>query len=161
MRSFVAFICVALATSAFSATHKVPVDDPIATIQIPAKWKTKEFEERVEATSADGTVYFFVMLAETRKINESMGEAMRYVRGRSGITVKSDSLKQESGKVNGMDIKNFSWKGQDNKGEVTISFTVVSVPENKTLLVVYWGSPQAAKKHERELNGMLQSIKKA
>jgi hypothetical protein len=161
MRNFAAFVCVVVAAPAYSATHKLPADDPIATIQIPEKWPTKEYEERVEATSADGTVNFFVMLAETNKVKESMLEAMRYVKGRNGITVKADSEKRDRGQVNGMDIRSFSWKGQDKKGEVKISFTVVSVPENKTLLVVYWGSPQATEKHERVLNQMLQSIQKA
>ena len=161
MRSFLASICVALATPAFSATHKVPADDPIATIQIPEKWQAKEYEERVEATSADGTVHLLVAPGETDKINESIGEVMRYVKGKSGIAVKSQSVKEERGKVNGMEIRNVSWKGQDNKGEVKISFTVLAVPENKSLLMVYWGSPEATKNHERELNAMLQSIKKA
>jgi hypothetical protein len=160
MRKFIAFLCAVLVTPAFSATHKVPADDPIATIQIPNKWQTKEYEERVEATSPDGAVHFLVMPVERNKIAESMGEAMRYLRNRDGITVKSDSVKHEQGKLSGMETRTVSWQGKDMKGDVKIRFAIVSIAEKQPLLVAYWGSPEAEKKHEAELNKILQSIKK-
>jgi len=160
MRKFIAFLCAVLVTPAFSATHKVPADNPLATIQISNKWQTKEYGERVEATSPDGALHFLVMPVEANKISESMGEAMRYLRNRDGITVKSDSLKQEQGKLSGMETRNVSWQGKDMKGDVKIRFTIVSIAEKQPLLVAYWGSPEAEKKHEAELNKILQSIKK-
>lgn len=160
MRKFTAFLCAVLVTPAFSATHKVPADDPIATIQIPDKWQSKEVGEGVEATSPDGAVHFLVMPVEANKIAESMGEAMRYLRNRDGITVKSDSVKHEQGKLSGMETRNVSWQGKDMKGDVKIRFTIVSITEKQPLLAAYWGSPEAEKKHEAELNKILQSIKK-
>ena len=161
MRNIVAFAWMALAAPAFSATHQVPADEPIATIQLPEEWQTKELGEGIEAISADGLVRLLVVPAEGTKISESMLEAMRYIKGKSGIKVKAESEKQERGKVNGMDTRNLSWEGRNEKGEVKISFTVVLVAEKKPLLMAYWGSPQATKKHERELKRMLQSIKQA
>jgi hypothetical protein len=161
MRRFAVLLCVALVTPAFSATHKVPGDEPIATIQIPDKWQSKEIGEGVEATSPDGAVCFLIIPAEGKKVAESMGEAMRYLRGKGGITVKADSIKQEQGKLNDMETKKVSWQGKDKKGDVQIRFTIVTMAENKPLLVAYWGSPDAEKKHRAELNKMLQSIKKA
>jgi hypothetical protein len=160
MWKFSAFLCGVLVATAFSATHKVPADDPIATIQIPDKWQSKEVGEGVEATSPDGAVRFLVMPVEANKIAESMGEAMRYLRNRDGITVKSDSVKHEQGKLSGMETSNVSWQGKDMKGDVKIRFTVVSIAEKQPLLVAYWGSPEAEKKHEAELNKILESIKK-
>ena len=155
-----AFLCAVLVTPAFSETHKVPTDDPIATIQIPNKWQSKEVGEGVEANSPDGALHFLVLPVEANKIAESMGEAMRYLRNRDAITVKSESLKQEKGNLRGMETRNVSWQGKDMKGDVKIRFTIVSIAEKQPLLVAYWGSPEAEKKHEAELNKILQSIKK-
>jgi hypothetical protein len=160
MRKFTAFLCAVLVTPAFSATHKVPADDPIATIQIPDKWKTREIGESVEATSPEGAVCVLVVPVEANKVAESMGEAMRYLRSKGGITVKSDSVKQEQGELNGMQTRNVSWQGKDKKGDVQIRFAIVTMPENKPLLVAHWGPPDAEKKHEVELKEILQSIKK-
>jgi hypothetical protein len=160
MRKFMALLCAVLVTPAFSETHKVPADDPIATIQIPNKWQSKEVGEGVEANSPDGALHFLVLPVEANKIAESMGEAMRYLRNRDAITVKSESLKQEKGNLRGMETRNVSWQGKDMKGDVKIRFTIVSIAEKQPLLVAYWGSPEAEKKHESELNKILQSIKK-
>jgi hypothetical protein len=163
MRKFVlsTFLCAGLVGSAFSATHNVPRDEPIATIRIPEKWQTKEYEERVDATSPDGAVCFLVILPEANKVAETMGEVMRYIRGRGGITVKPETRKREQGKLNGMEIMSVSWLGKDDKGDIKIRFTSVSIADKKMLLVAYWASPEAEKKHQAELTKMLQSIKKA
>jgi hypothetical protein len=155
------FLCSGLVTAAFSATHNVPRDEPIATIRIPEKWQTKEYAEFVEATSPDGAVYFLATPPERNKIAESMGEVMRYIRNRGGITVKSETLKHERGKLNGMEVRNVSWLGKDQKGDIKIRFAIVSIAEKKPLLVAYCASPEAEKKHQAELTKMLQSIKKA
>jgi hypothetical protein len=161
MWKFTAFLWAILITPAFSATHKVPADDPIATIEISDKWQTKQLGEGIEATSPDGGVSFLIMPVEGRKVAESMSEAMRYLRGKNGITVKSDSVQREQGKLNDMETRKFSWQGKDMKGgDVEIRFTIVSIVQNKRLLVAYWGSPEAEKKRATELNKILQSIKK-
>lgn len=162
MRKFVlgALLCAALMGSAFSATHKVPRDEPIATIRIPEKWQTKEYEERVETTSPDGTLSFLVVRPEANKIAEAMGEVMRYIRGKGGITVNPETRKKEQGKLSGMEVTSISWLGKDGKGDIKIKFSSLSFADRKSLLVAYWGSPDAEKKHQADLNRMLQSIKK-
>jgi hypothetical protein len=160
MKKFLAgaFLCVGLLAPVFAGRHKVPPDEPIVTIEVPDKWKTTERGEHVEAISPDGAVSFLVMPAEAKKINEAMGEAMRYLRNKDGITVKAESVKREAGQLNGMDVKHVSWQGKTQKGDVKINFKIMSVPEGKPVIVVYWASPDAEKKHQKELNKMLQSI---
>lgn len=154
-------LCAASLAPANSATFKVPRGEPIASVAIPDKWRTREFEERVETTSPDGALFFLMMPAEQGKIAESMGEAMRYLRNRGGITIKDNTRKDESGKLNGMETRNVSWQGEDRKGDVTIRFSIVFMTDNKPLIAVYWCSPDIEKKHRSALNKVLQSIKKA
>jgi len=155
---FSALLCLGLLAPAFGRKHQVPPDEPIVTVEVPDKWKTTERGEHIEAISPDGAVSFLVMPAEAKKINEAMGEAMRYLRNKDGITVKADSMKREAGQLNGMDVKHVSWLGKNQKGDVKINFQILSVPEGKPVIVAYWASPDAEKKHSKELNKMLQSI---
>jgi hypothetical protein len=147
--------------SAFAGTYKVPPDEPLAALQIPDRWQTKEHGEMIETVSPDGAWRFLVTPPEPNKITESMGEVMRYIRNTGGIIVKAESLKRERRKLNGMDARCISWEAKDKNGDVKISFNVVSIAENKPLLVASWGSPAAEKKHRAELNRILKSIKKA
>ncbi len=152
-----AFLCV-LVPSTFAETHNVPADEPIISVRVPDKWHSKEHGEYLEAASPDGAVSFLVLPAESRKINEAMSEAMRYLRGKSGIRVRADSVKREEGQLNGMNVKNVSWQGKNQQGDVNISFKIISIPEKKPMLVCYSASPDAEKKHQKELDKILQSI---
>src|SRR5438105_3621376 len=111
MLKFAISICVLLlATPAFSATHKVPEDDPIVTIEIPDKWQTKEVGESVQVIAPGDPVHVLIVPPEGSKIAETMGEAMRYIRNTGGIVVRADSIKKEPGKLNGLDTQQLSWE---------------------------------------------------
>ena len=128
-------ICVLLATPAFSATHKVPEDEPIVTIEIPDDWPTKEVGESLQATAPGDPVHILVVPPEGSKVAETMGEAMRYIRNTGGIVVRADSIKKEPGKLNGLDTQQLSWEGKDKNGDVKIQFTIVSLAQRKSVLV--------------------------
>jgi hypothetical protein len=162
MRRTALLVCILLlATPAFSATHKVPEEEPLVTIEIPDEWQTKEVGESLKASAPGEPVHVLVVPPEGTKIAETMGEVMRYIRNTGGIVVKADSLKNEPGKLNDMDVRKVSWQAKDKDGEIKIQFTIVSVAERKSMLVACWGSPQAEQKHEADLKKIFQSIKKA
>lgn len=150
-----------LLTAAFAGVHKIPEDEPLVTIEIPDQWQTKEVGESVQATAPNDQLRLLVVPPEGTKIAETMGEAMRYIRGSGGIVVKADSIKKESGKLNGMDVHHVSWLGKDKNGEVKIEFTIIALPERKSVLVACWGPPEAQEKHQTDLKKILQSIKVA
>jgi hypothetical protein len=153
-------ICALLATPAFSATHKLPEDEPIVTIEIPDQWQTKEVGECLQATAPADSVHVLVVPPEGSKINETMGEAMRYIRNTGAIIVKADSMKQEPGKINELEVKHVSWEAKDRNGDVNIRFTIFSLGERKSVLVALWGPLKAQEKHEAELKKIFQSVKK-
>jgi hypothetical protein len=161
MLKFVIPICVLLAAPAFATTHKLPEDEPIFTIEIPDEWQTKEVGESILATAPGDPFHILVVPPEGSKIAETMGEAMRYIRGTGGIVVKADSEKRELGKLNDMDVRQLSWQAKDKDGEIKIHFTIVSLAERKSVLVACWGPPKAQQKHEAALKKILQSIKNA
>ena len=160
MRKFAALLCLFLAGPAFGTTHKVPPEEPIATIQIPDKWQTKEIGEVVEATSPDGTIFLVAVPGESNKINESIGEVMRYLRSRGALVVDAKTLKQEHGKLNGMELRNVSWDAKDAKGPIMVRFAIVTLAEKEPLIVAYFASPEAEKKHKAALDKILKSVKK-
>jgi hypothetical protein len=90
-----------------------------------------------------------------------MGEAMRYLRNQGGLTVNADTRKDEAETLNGMKVQNVSWQAKNSKGDVTIRFAIISIAQNRPLLVAYWCSSEAERKHRNELKKILQSIAKS
>jgi hypothetical protein len=161
MLKFAISICVLLATPAFSATHKLPEEEPYVTIEIPDEWQTKEIGESLLATAPGDPIHVLIVPPEGNKLAEAMGEAMRYIRNTGSIVVKAESVKKELGRLNDMDVRQLSWQGKDKNGDVKIQFTFVSLAQRKSVLVACWGPPKAEQKHEADLKKILQSIKKA
>jgi hypothetical protein len=154
------FSC-AIVCPAWSATFKVPAAEPIATVTLPEKWKSTELGENVKSVSPDGAIQILVISPERAKVAEAMGEAMRYLRGTGGITVTAESMKKDKGKLSEMDVQHVTWQAKDKNGEIKIRFSVISIAEKKPLLVAYWGSPAAEKKHRADIDKILRSIKRA
>ena len=160
LRSAILIGVLTTTPSVFSATHKVPDDEPVVTIEIPDEWQTKDVGESLQATAPAEPVHVLVVPPEGTKIAETMGEAMRYIRNSGGIMVKGESRKDQSGKLSGMDVKRVSWDAKDKNGEIRIEFTIAFLTERKRMLVACWGSPKGQEKYETALKGILQSIKK-
>src|SRR5437773_1799639 len=116
MLNFVILLCALLATPVFATVHKVPEEEPLITVEIPDDWQTKEVGESVQATAPADPVHVLIVPPEGSKIAETMGEAMRYIRNTGGIVVKADTIKNEPGKLNGMEVRHISWDAKDKNG---------------------------------------------
>ena len=155
-----AAILATLSVSVFAGTHKVPSDEPVATVTIPDDWKTDEIDEGIEATSSDGEVYLAIEETDGDSVKKSLEEAMKYLKSK-GVTVTDSSMKQQEGKLGEFDVVDISWDGKDEDGPAKISLTIVAVTETQGLLLIYWASPEGEKKNMEALGAIAKSITKA
>ncbi len=149
----------ALAFSASAQTFKLPDDKPIVSIDIPKSWEPVTYDDGVEATSDDGEVYLAVEATSAKGVKDSIEEAVKYLM-KKGVKIKADSMKQETAKVNGMDMVDLSWDGTDKDGACKVSLTILGVTDDKGIMIIYWASPEGEKKHQADLNKIAKSIVK-
>jgi len=151
----------ALAVSVRAGDFKLPDDNPVASFTIPASWGPSEYEDGVEAILDDGSIYIAVEAADissSKDVSSAMIESLKYLT-KKGVTVNSDSVKQTEAKLNGMDVVDIKWEGKDSDGECEVSLAIVVVTAKKGLLLTYWGSPEAKKKYDKDLQAIAESIK--
>jgi hypothetical protein len=153
-------VTLAFVTSGLARTFNVPPESSVATMRVPDGWQVIERGETFEGNSPDHTLHFLVVRPEENKVNEAIGEVLRYVRNTGAMRLDGSSVKRESEELNGMKVHRASWSGKDQAGEVKITFRVISVTENHLLLIAFWGSPSAGEKHHLEVAEILNSIKK-
>jgi hypothetical protein len=144
-----------------AGTVSVPQDDPIATVRFPNKWKVDVHPEYVEAVPPDRATHLMVLPVEGRKVAESVGEAIRYIRRTGAILIKPDSMKNETTTVKGRQLRRLSWDAVSSDQAIIIRCHVVPVADGKQLLVIFWGSPEAEKKYRSELNNVFESLRAA
>jgi hypothetical protein len=156
--SLALLFALALLSPSFAKTFKVPEEESFASITIPDDWKSKEIDSGVESQSADNEVYFAVETTDAKGMDKSIEEAVQYLH-EQGVTVDEKSMKQSEGKINGMDGVDVTWNGKDKEGDAIISLTILAAKKDKVLLITYWASPDGTKKHSKELEAILKSIK--
>lgn len=156
---FPALLSLALCAPAFAGTYKLPDKKPVVSVTLPDSWKTDEIDNGVESVSDDEEVYMAIESTSEKNVQKAMEESIQYLK-KKGVVVEQDTMKQETMKMNDMDVVDISWDGKDEDGECKISLTVVGVSDTQGLLLTYWASPEGEKKHQSELNDIAKSIKK-
>src|SRR5258708_12119390 len=117
----------ALAVSVRAGDFKLPDDNPVASFTIPASWSPSQYEDGVEATSDDGSIYIAIEAADissSEDVSSAMIESLKYLT-KKGVTVNSDSVKQTNAKVNGMEVVEIRWDCKDSDGAGEFSLTIL------------------------------------
>jgi hypothetical protein len=158
VKSYLLLFCVVSIRVAYAGTYPVPQDEPVVSAKIPEKWKVQQHEEFVEGTTPDGTLHVLVLAVEGKKVAESLGEGVRYIRNTGAIAVKAHSAKHESTTLNGKPLRSVSWDARDQKGEIKLRCHVISGKDGRPALLFFWGSAEADRKYDKEQRQILETI---
>ena len=151
-------IVTALVASASAGTYKLPKDEPIASVTFPEGWKVEAADESVDASSDDEAIYINIEFNDADSLEGAIEETFGYLK-KNKVKFDKATEKKSEGEFNGMKVVNYDWEGEDSEGKCKISLAVLGVTPKKALLMLYWASPEGEKKHEKELNAILSSIK--
>lgn len=157
--AILAAACLFAATvPAMAGEIQFPSDEPVATITFPDGWGEKETETGIDATAPDNSIYISVDVAEAKDTNAVVKDAIEYLKSQ-GVTVDSASAKEVKGTLNGMEVVNVDWDGNDKDGAVSISLAALAANENSVLVVTYWGTKGEQEKNAEAMNGIINSLK--
>ena len=159
MRYFAFIVCLTVPSWALAGTYKIPEEDPIVTVKVSDKWKTQEHEEFLETVSPDGNANALVLPVEGNKVAECMSEAIRHIRLRGGVMVKTKSIKQETAKLNERDVPTVSWDATDHGRPMKIRCYVFTGRDQRRVIIMTWGAGEIEKKNAAELTRMLETIR--
>lgn len=155
-------IAAAIAAFAFSgivqaAEMKFPSDEPVASITLPDDWKANETDTGMEVTTADGSIYLAVDVAEPKDTEQVAKDAIEWLGGQ-GVTVDPATQKESQDKINGRDIFFLDWKGKDKEGDASIGLAALVLTADTVLVFTYWGDPAGEQKNGAAILGVLKSI---
>jgi hypothetical protein len=151
------FVSLAWLVPVSGGLHHLPEKDPIATVTIPDAWKAGKSRKGIEVVSADLQVRLEIAAAGA-KVAEAISEELRNIKGR-GVAIDARSRKQTEANVDGQRRINISWEAKNKRGPMKIVATLVTLARHQHILLVYFASPAAEKKHEADLALIIQSVK--
>ena len=162
MKSLIIAATAALlfATATRAAEMTFPSSDPVASITLPDGWTANETDSGMEVTTADGSIYLAVDVAEPKETEQVVKEAIEWL-GTQGVTVDPATQKENQDKLNGRDIFYIDWKGKDKEGDASVGLAALVLSAETILVLTYWGDPAEEQKNATAVGGVLNSIKPA
>ena len=148
---------IALVAAASAGTYKLPKENPIASIAFPEGWKVELEDESLDATSADEQIYINIEFNDAESLQGAITETLGYL-AKHKVKLDEATQKKTEAEVKGIKVVNIDWDGEDADGKCKVSLTILAVTPKKTLLMLYWATPEAEKKHAKELGAIQESI---
>ena len=148
----------ALAIPLVAKEYKLPKEDSVFSVKFPDKWTVTHEDESVDALSPDEAVEIYAQTDDATTIEESVKASIEYLDGQ-GVKLDLETQKETDGEHNGMQTGSLVWKGTDKDGACTVSLLFIQVTEETTISVIYWATDEMVKKHEKDINGVLESMK--
>src|ERR1700752_3663232 len=148
-----------LGHAALAETFQFTQQNPIVSFILPDSWKPTETDAGLEATSVDGEIYIAIEYIDADSVNDVIDSTTSFL-DKQGVKVEKKAKSEGDSTLNDMPISHMSYNGTDKDGPCEVSLSFLTVTHGKGLMITYWGSQEAADKHQESLVKILDSIKK-
>ena len=138
--------------------YSIPKKDSIFSISFPEKWSITHSDESINAVTEDATIQLYAQTDDAETLDASIEGAIEYL-VEAGVKIDDDSKKDNEGEVNGITINGVNWDATDKDGPCRVSLSFMDVGADEVITLLYWGSSEAEKKHSKDLESILGSMK--
>jgi hypothetical protein len=143
---------------AVAKTAKLTPDDTVASLEFPDSWKVTTIKRGLQGKSPDEEVYVWAELVPADQIDAVQKEHDDYFEKQKVTMAKADPVPTEvDGRKWAFIEPKATWKGK----QTVIRYIIISPKTNgdKIIVFTYWASPEADKNYDKEMDGVISSLK--
>ena len=143
---------------ALAKTAKLTPAETVASLDFPDSWKISSIKRGFQAISPDEEVYVWGELVPADEIETVQKEHDEYFEKQKVTMAKADPVPKEiDGHKWAFIDPEATWKGKPT----VIRYIIINpnVASGKTIVFTYWASPEGAKNYDKEMDGVLNSLK--
>ena len=161
MKSIFLALCLLplLAGSAFAKDIKIPSDDPIASVTLPAGWTSEETDNGISCQSEDGAATIVFDVADAKNFDALIQDNVKYLNEQK-VTIDKSSEKEREFEAAGMKWSAVEYSGNDEYGPEHIQLMAADIKPGKVLMITYWVTQKAEAGYADEILALLGSLKK-
>lgn len=145
IRAAVLACCFVVSGPVFAEdTMKLPKSKPVVSITLPEKWVMYSDDDEFDAQSPDQTLYVRFWVGNSAALEQRIAWGFEFLT-KNRITVDTASLKQTSGSANGFPMTENEFDASDGLGQALVKLRIISVSEDKFVVMLVWCTPAAEK----------------
>jgi hypothetical protein len=142
----------------FAKSAKLTPDDTVAVLDFPDSWKLSTIKRGLQAKSPDEEVYVWAELVPSDQVDTVQKEHDAYFEKQKVTMSQADPDGKE---VDGRQWAFITPKAT-YKGETTVIRYIIINPKvasGKIIVFTYWASPQGDKNYDKEMDGVINSLR--
>jgi hypothetical protein len=160
MRKIVFAVAALLWLPAFALakTAKLTPADTVASLDFPDSWKISNIKRGLQAKSPDEEVYVWAELAPSDEVDMLQKEHDDYFEKQKVTMSKADpDGKEVDGRKWAFINPTATYQGKPT----VIRYIIINpkVPSGKLIIFTYWASPEADKNYDKEMDGVINSLR--
>jgi hypothetical protein len=151
-------VLLCLPSLALAKSAKLTPDDTVAVLEFPDSWKISTIKRGFQAKSPDEEVYVWAELVPSDEIDTIQKEHDDYFEKQNVTMSKAEPLGKEiDGRKWAFVDPQATWKGKPT----IVRYIIINpnVTSGKTVVFTYWASPEGAKNYDKEMDGVINSLK--
>jgi hypothetical protein len=151
-----ALLCVPAMVLGKSA--KLTPADTVAVLDFPDSWKVSNIKRGLQAKSPDEEVYVWAELVPGDEVDTLQKEHDAYFEKQNVTMAKAEPVgKEVDGRKWAFVEPQATWKGKPT----VIKYIIINpkTGNDKIIVFTYWASPAADKNYDKEMDGVINSLR--
>src|SRR5947209_7566610 len=142
----------------FAKSAKLTADETIAVLEFPDSWKISNIKRGLQAKSRDEEVYVWAELVPSDEVDTVQKEHDDYFEKQKVTMAKAEPVPKEvDGRKWAFIEPQSTWKGKPT----IVKYIIINpkVASGKIVVFTYWASPEGDKNYDKEMDGVLNSLR--
>jgi hypothetical protein len=143
---------------ALGKSAKLTPDDTVAVLDFPDSWKLSTIKRGLQAKSPDEEVYVWAELVASDQVDTVQKEHDDYFEKQKVTVSKAEPEgKEVDGRKWAFITPNATYKGKPT----VIRYIIINpkVASGKIIVFTYWASPEGDKNYDKEMDGVINSLR--
>jgi hypothetical protein len=143
---------------ALAKTAKLTPEDTVATLDFPDSWKISNIKRGLQAKSPDEEVYVWAELVASDQVDTVQKEHNVYFEKQKVTMSQADPDGKE---VDGRKWAFIEPKATYDGKPTVIRYIIINpkVASGKIIVFTYWASPEGDKNYDKEMDGVINSLR--
>ncbi len=142
-------------------TLKLPLEDPTISFNNPESWTKEKTDSGYSCESEDQEATIVLETADEADLEELINANVKWLMEEEKVEIDKSSEKKGEVESGALKFSTIAWSGKNEQwGPAIIMLAFTDIGNDQVLMITYWVTEKGEAKHKKDIDAVLDSIKK-
>lgn len=139
----------------------LPFEEPTITVSLPDSWTKEKTDSGYSCESDDQEATIVFETAGAGDIDSLVDDNVEWLVKEEKIEIDKSTEKKSEIESGALKFSTIAWVGKNEEwGEAQIMLAFAEIGNGQVLMITYWVTTAGEEKHKKDINAVLDSVKK-